>query len=43
MQAFQPDLIIAIGGGSPLDAAKIMWLMYEVSQIYVEADHVARV
>ncbi len=29
MQAFQPDVIIALGGGSPMDAAKIMWLMYE--------------
>ncbi|EDX86913.1 alcohol dehydrogenase, iron-containing family [Synechococcus sp. PCC 7335] len=29
MQQFQPDVIIAIGGGSPMDAAKIMWLMYE--------------
>ena len=27
--AFNPDLIIAIGGGSPMDAAKIMWVMYE--------------
>lgn len=26
---FQPDVIIALGGGSPMDAAKIMWLMYE--------------
>lgn len=26
---FQPDVIIAIGGGSPMDAAKIIWLMYE--------------
>lgn len=26
---FKPDLIIAIGGGSPMDAAKVMWLMYE--------------
>ncbi|HNY22763.1 MAG TPA: bifunctional acetaldehyde-CoA/alcohol dehydrogenase [Treponemataceae bacterium] len=26
---FKPDTIIAIGGGSPIDAAKIMWLMYE--------------
>ena len=25
---FQPDTIIAIGGGSPMDAAKIMWLLY---------------
>jgi acetaldehyde dehydrogenase/alcohol dehydrogenase len=30
VQIFEPDLIIALGGGSPLDAAKIMWLMYEV-------------
>lgn len=29
MNAFQPDTIIALGGGSPMDAAKIMWLLYE--------------
>jgi acetaldehyde dehydrogenase/alcohol dehydrogenase len=29
VNAFKPDTIIAIGGGSPIDAAKIMWLMYE--------------
>lgn len=29
MNSFQPDVIIAIGGGSPMDAAKVMWLMYE--------------
>lgn len=29
MQAFQPDVIISIGGGSAIDAAKGMWLFYE--------------
>lgn len=29
MHDFQPDTIIAVGGGSPMDAAKIMWVMYE--------------
>lgn len=29
MRAFEPDVIIAVGGGSPIDAAKIMWLLYE--------------
>ena len=29
MQNFQPDCIIALGGGSPMDAAKAMWLFYE--------------
>jgi acetaldehyde dehydrogenase/alcohol dehydrogenase len=29
MREFQPDTIIAVGGGSPMDAAKIMWLLYE--------------
>ncbi|PWF99857.1 bifunctional acetaldehyde-CoA/alcohol dehydrogenase [Levilactobacillus bambusae] len=29
MREFQPDTIIALGGGSPLDAAKAMWLFYE--------------
>ena len=29
MNNFQPDVIIALGGGSPMDAAKVMWLMYE--------------
>lgn len=29
MEDFRPDVIIAIGGGSPMDAAKIMWVLYE--------------
>jgi acetaldehyde dehydrogenase/alcohol dehydrogenase len=29
MAGFQPDCIIALGGGSPMDAAKAMWLFYE--------------
>ena len=29
MKPYEPDVIISLGGGSPMDAAKIMWLMYE--------------
>ena len=29
MQEFEPDWIVAIGGGSPIDAAKAMWIKYE--------------
>ena len=29
MEEFQPDVIIAVGGGSPMDAAKVMWVLYE--------------
>ncbi len=34
MESFQPDVVIALGGGSPIDAAKGMWLFYE----YPDAD-----
>jgi acetaldehyde dehydrogenase / alcohol dehydrogenase len=36
MNAFQPDVIVAIGGGSAMDAAKIMWLMYEHPEMEFE-------
>ena len=29
MQEFEPDIIVSIGGGSPIDAAKAMWVFYE--------------
>lgn len=34
--SFHPDVIIAFGGGSPMDAAKVMWLMYEHPDIEFE-------
>ncbi|MBO8414506.1 MAG: bifunctional acetaldehyde-CoA/alcohol dehydrogenase [Firmicutes bacterium] len=30
---FEPDCIVALGGGSPMDAAKIMWLIYEHPEV----------
>ena len=36
MREFNPDVIIAVGGGSPMDAAKIMWVMYEHPEVNFE-------
>lgn len=36
MSEFQPDWIIAIGGGSPIDAAKAMWIKYEYPETTFE-------
>ncbi len=36
MLSFKPDVIIALGGGSPMDAAKIMWTLYEHPDVRFE-------
>lgn len=36
MQEFKPDLIIALGGGSAMDAAKVMWCFYEYPELTFE-------
>jgi len=36
MNSFNPDVIIGLGGGSPMDAAKIMWLLYEHPEVHFE-------
>ena len=36
MQEFEPDWIVAMGGGSPIDAAKAMWIKYEYPDITFE-------
>ena len=36
MEEYQPDWIVAIGGGSPIDAAKAMWIKYEYPDITFE-------
>ena len=36
LNSFKPDVIVALGGGSPMDAAKIMWVMYEHPEVAFE-------
>lgn len=36
MLSYEPDTIIALGGGSPMDAAKIMWVLYEHPEVKFE-------
>ena len=36
INAFKPDVIIALGGGSPMDAAKIIWMLYEHPEVEFE-------
>ncbi|MBN2618528.1 MAG: bifunctional acetaldehyde-CoA/alcohol dehydrogenase [Spirochaetales bacterium] len=36
INSYKPDTIIALGGGSPMDAAKIMWLLYEHPEVKFE-------
>ncbi len=36
VKAYKPDVFIAVGGGSPMDAAKIMWLLYEHPEVEFE-------
>lgn len=36
INAFKPDVLIGLGGGSPMDAAKIMWLLYEHPEVKFE-------
>ncbi|MBQ6854295.1 MAG: bifunctional acetaldehyde-CoA/alcohol dehydrogenase [Alphaproteobacteria bacterium] len=36
VKRFEPDVFISVGGGSPMDAAKIVWLMYEQPELSFE-------
>ncbi|WP_297436119.1 bifunctional acetaldehyde-CoA/alcohol dehydrogenase [uncultured Clostridium sp.] len=36
MKSYQPDAIISLGGGSPMDAAKIMWVLYEHPEVHFD-------
>ncbi len=41
MRRFEPDLIVALGGGSPMDAAKMMWVFYEAPELKTIQDVLA--
>ena len=41
MERFQPDLIVALGGGSAMDAAKMMWVFYEAPHLQSMQDVLA--
>ena len=41
MRRFAPDLIVALGGGSPMDAAKMMWVFYEAPELSTIEDVLA--
>jgi len=36
VESFEPDILIALGGGSPIDACKILWIMYEHPELKFE-------
>ncbi len=36
MKDFEPDVVVALGGGSPMDAAKVMWALYEQPSVRFE-------
>ncbi|RUA06571.1 MAG: bifunctional acetaldehyde-CoA/alcohol dehydrogenase [Fusobacteria bacterium] len=36
MTSYKPDVVLALGGGSPMDAAKLMWVMYEHPEVVFE-------
>lgn len=36
VESFEPDVLIALGGGSPIDACKILWIMYEHPELKFE-------